>query len=344
MGQGDSPIGGILIITRTPLRVSFLGGGSDFQEFFKDETGFVFGSAINLFVYTAVLRHSDLADNKYKLTYRKNESVDSLDDLQHPLVREILKKYHCDDSGLHIATLADVPARTGLGSSSAFAVGLINAISVLHSTKLTPAEMATSAIEIERTILGEPGGWQDQCHSAFGGFNLFSFKDDSYNKEFEITDAAFLNLLSEKLILVAAGEARDSSTHAGITTSNLPSVEGKTLARKMASIAFQTAELLARELPPHQKIEVLASAMNESWKLKQMLGSIHSEEVSRTIETGLNAGAISAKLCGAGGSGFVLFILGNTSKDLFAKSFENSKIQEISLHRSGSEIGPMAWN
>ena len=100
MGQGDRPIGGILIITRTPLRVSFLGGGSDFQEFFKDENGYVFGSAINLFVYTAVLRHSDLADNKYKLTYRKNESVDSLDDLQHPLVREILKKYHFLQSNL----------------------------------------------------------------------------------------------------------------------------------------------------------------------------------------------------------------------------------------------------
>ncbi len=332
-----------MIITRTPLRVSFLGGGSDFQEFFKDETGFVFGSAINLFVYTAVLRHSDLADNKYKLTYRKNESVDSLDDLQHPLVREILKKYHCDDSGLHIATLADVPARTGLGSSSAFAVGLINAISVLHSINLTPIELATSAIDIERNILGEPGGWQDQCHSAFGGLNLISFEKGSFKREFEIVDSEFTELLSGKLVLVAAGDTRDSGTHAHITKSNLPSIEGKETAGKMASIARKTAELIAGELPANQKIEILARAMNESWQLKQMLGSIHSDEVSRTIQTGFNAGAISAKLCGAGGSGFVLFILGNTSKESFAKSFSDSKIQEISLHKSGSEVGPMAW-
>lgn len=344
MGPGNYPFGGFLIITRTPLRVSFLGGGSDFQEFFKDETGYVFGSAINLFVYTAVLRHSELADNKYKLTYRINESVDKLDDLQHPLVREILKKYHLDDSGLHIATLADVPARTGLGSSSAFAVGLINAISALHRTELTQIELATSAIDIERNILGEPGGWQDQCHSAFGGLNLISFKNDSFNKEFEITDTEFTNLLSEKLILVATGDARDSGTHASITSTNLPTSEGKKLASKMASIAKNTAELMASELPAKKKLEILAEAMNSNWKLKQLLGSIHSDEVSDTIQIGLKAGALSAKLCGAGGSGFVMFILGDTSKESFARYFPNSKVQEIGLHGSGSEIGPIAWN
>ena len=343
MGLGNYLFGGFLIITRTPLRVSFLGGGSDFQEFFKDETGYVFGSAINLFVYTAVLRHSELADNKYKLTYRINESVDDLDDLQHPLVREILKKYHSDNSGLHIATLADVPARTGLGSSSAFAVGLINAISVLHSTELTPIELATSAINIERNILGEPGGWQDQCHSAFGGLNLISFKNDSFNKEFEIVDTDFTKLLSEKLILVAAGEARDSGTHASITSTNLPTVEGRKLASKMAFIAKHTAELVASELPAKEKLEILAESMNKSWGLKQLLGSIHSDEVSRTIETGLKAGALSAKLCGAGGSGFVLFILGETSKEAFAGNFPNVKIQDIALHDNGSELGPIDW-
>ena len=333
-----------MIITRTPLRVSFLGGGSDFQEFFKDESGFVFGSAINLFVYTAVLRHSDLADNKYKLTYRKNESVDSLDDLQHPLVREILKKYHRDNSGLHIATLADVPARTGLGSSSAFAVGLINAISVLHSTKLTPSDLATSAIDIERKILGEPGGWQDQCHSAFGGLNLFSFKGNSFHKEFEITDTNFLNLLSEKLILVSAGEARDSGTHAGITSIKLPTDEGRKLAREMALIARHAAELMASELCAREKLRILAESMNKSWELKQLLGSIHSDEVSLTIEKGLKSGALAAKLCGAGGSGFVLFILGETSKEAFVGNFPNLKIQDITLHNNGSELGPLDWN
>ena len=344
MGLGDIPFGRILIITRTPLRVSFLGGGSDFQEFFKEEIGYVFGSAINLFVYTAVLKHSELADNKYKLTYRINESVDNLDDLQHPLVREILKKHHSDNSGLHIATLADVPARTGLGSSSAFAVGLINAISVLHSTNLHPIELATFAIDVERNVLGEPGGWQDQCHSAFGGLNLISFKNNSFKKEFQIKDTEFIDLLSEKLILVAAGEARDSGTYASITSTNSSSNEGRKFASNMASLAKRTAELIANKLPAGEKIEILAEAMNKGWELKQLLGSIHSDEVSRVIDTGLNAGAISAKLCGAGGSGFVLFVLGDTSKELFARNFPNSKVQEIDLHGSGSEVGPMAWN
>ena len=333
-----------MILTRTPLRVSFLGGGSDFREYFNNETGYVFGSAINLFVYTAVLKHSELADNKYKLTYRINESVEELDDIQHPLVREVLRKFHFDNSGLHIATLADVPARTGLGSSSAFAVGLINAISILHATNLTPNELASSAIDIERNVLGEPGGWQDQCHSAFGGLNLISFRNDSFKREFEVTDNDFTKLLSDKLILVAAGEARDSGTHANITSANLPSTEGKKLAKEMALIAKKTAEKLSDRLVSKEKLDVLADAMNRSWELKQQLGSIHSEAVSQIIEIGLSSGAISAKLCGAGGSGFVLFILGDTSKESFAVNFPNNKIQEISLHRKGSEVGPMDWN
>ncbi len=333
-----------MIITRTPLRVSFLGGGSDFQEFFKDEIGYVFGSAINLFVYSAVIQHSALVDNKYKLTYRINESVDELNQIQHPLVREILNAFHVDESGLHVATLADVPARTGLGSSSAFAVGLINAVSVLHSRTLSPFELATKAIEIERNILQEPGGWQDQCHSAFGGLNLFSFKNNSFQRELTITDANFKNYLSEKLILVAAGEARDSGTHANVTLKKLPSVEGRQLARELAMVAKNTAELLKSEVTSREKLHILADAMNVSWKLKQQLGSIHSVEIGEIIQTGFDAGAISAKLCGAGGSGFVLFILGETSKELFASNFSNSKIQEIKLHDHGSEVGPTHWN
>jgi D-glycero-alpha-D-manno-heptose-7-phosphate kinase len=326
------------------LRISFLGGGSDFKEFFQFETGYVFGSTVDLFVYTVVIRHSELADNKYKLTYRINESVDELEELQHPLVREILKEFHLDNSGLHIATLADVPARTGLGSSSAFAVGLINAISILNANKLTAIDLAASAINIERNVLAEPGGWQDQCHSAFGGLNLFGFKDKTFNKEFEISDIEFIKFLSEKLILVAAGDPRDSGTHAGITSSNLPGAEGKKLARELAQIAKQTADILLTEIRPHEKLAILAQAMNRSWELKQQLGSIHSDEVSQTIQTGLSAGAISAKLCGAGGSGFVLFILGDISKDSFSSNFPNKKIQEISLHSNGSEVGPMEWS
>ena len=333
-----------MIITRTPLRVSFLGGGSDFQEFFKDEIGYVFGSAINLFVYSAVIQHSELVDNRYKLTYRINESVDELNQIQHPLVREILKKFHVDKSGLHVATMADVPARTGLGSSSAFAVGLINAVSVLHSRTLSPNELATYAIEVERKILQEPGGWQDQCHSAFGGLNLISFKENSFQKEISITDADFKNYLSEKLILVAAGEARDSATHASITSTKLPSSEGKQIARELALIAKSTAETLATELTPKEKLIILADSMNRSWELKLQLGSIHSVEVTQVIQRGFSAGAISAKLCGAGGSGFVLFILGETSKESFSSNFLNSKVQEIRLHDQGSEVGPMHWN
>jgi D-glycero-alpha-D-manno-heptose-7-phosphate kinase len=332
-----------LIITRTPLRVSFLGGGSDFEEFFKEEAGYVFGSAINLFVYTAVLRHSELADNKYKLTYRINESVDFVEDLQHPLVREILKRHNDSNSGLHIATLADVPARTGLGSSSAFAVGLIHAISKLNNKESTPEILAALAIEVERKILLEPGGWQDQCHSAYGGLNLFKYSGENFVRKLEITDAEFISLLSTKLILVAAGEARDSSFYAKSTSDKLPSEQGRVIARKMASIAQETANLIASDFSPEAKIIALAEAMNESWTLKQQLSSTCTEEVFNTIKIGRDSGAIAAKLCGAGGSGFVLFLLGDTSQELFSQNFPNRKVQKIHLHLKGSEMGPGDW-
>ena len=334
-----------MIITRTPLRVSFLGGGSDFEEFFKNEIGYVFGSAINLFVYTAVLKHSALADNKYKLTYRINESVDVIEEIQHPLVREILKEHHLDSSGLHIATLADVPASTGLGSSSAFAVGLVNAITMLNAKKYSPSELASSAIHIERKVLNEPGGWQDQCHSAFGGLNLFRFQNQKFERVSQIRDEVFFNLLSNRLILVAAGETRDSGTHASITADNVPKVQGKNLAKELARIAKATADSVSSNLPAEEKLTVLAESMNKSWILKQQLGSLHSEAVIKTIDEGIKAGAVSAKLCGAGGSGFVLFILGkSTTKESFTAHFPNNKVQEIALHRAGSETGPMNWS
>ncbi len=330
-----------MILTKTPLRISFLGGGSDFKEFFQKEVGYVLGTTINLSVYTAVLKHSELAESKFKLSYRINESVNDMNEIKHPLVREILKKYHLENTGLHISPLSDVPARTGLGSSSAFAVGLINAITSLHDNKLTEIELAKAAIEVERDILGEPGGWQDQCHSAFGGFNLISFSGTAFKKEFEVTDNEFIELLSEKLVLVAAGEPRDSGLEAQITSSKLPGNHGREIAREMALIAKQTAESLLTEVKPQEKVTLLANAMNQSWDLKQQISSTPSDDVIKTITLGRDSGAIASKLCGAGGSGFVLFVLGNVSKTNFIANFPNSRIQEICLEKLGSRVLPL---
>ena len=327
-----------MILTKSPLRISFLGGGSDFKEFFQNEIGHVLGTTINLSIYTAVLEHSELADSKFKLSYRINESVNEIDDIKHPLVREILRKYHLKNTGLHISPLSDVPARTGLGSSSAFAVGLINAITILHGNRLTASDLAKAAIEVERNILGEPGGWQDQCHSAFGGFNLISFNDDAFKREFEVTDNDFIELLSQKLVLVAAGEPRESGLNAIITSTKLPSNQGREIAREMAWIAKQTAHTLLTQISPQKKITELANAMNQSWELKQQLGSVPSAHVLKTIEVGRNSGAIAAKLCGAGGSGFVLFVLGSVSKTNFMANFQNNRIQEVSIEKFGSEV------
>ncbi len=333
-----------MIITRTPLRVSFLGGGSDFPDFFESESGYVLGTAIDLHVYTAVIRHSSLADSRFKLTYRKNESVDNYLNFEHPSVRAILEFNSWDQSaGLHIATMADVPARTGLGSSSSFAVGLSQAIAALQGNSVKPLELAQNAIHIERSVLSESGGWQDQCHAAFGGFNLFRFHKREIVQVAPVDNLAFIEYLNKRMVLISAGESRDSHSYALSTNRVLTSGDGRKMARKLASLAKDTYETIMSSSTVEKSYFEFCHAVRESWILKSQF-SQPTPHVTSLIDIGLASGALAAKLCGAGGSGFVLFLLKNEINEGFLDKFPITRIQRIKVSPEGSALGPLTWN
>ena len=333
-----------MIITRTPLRVSFLGGGSDYPDFFENEPGYVLGTAINLYVYTAVVRHSSLADSPFKLTYRKNESVTNYLDFEHPSVRAILEFNSWEQTaGLHIATMADVPARTGLGSSSSFAVGLLQAIAALQDTKLRPLILAQSAIQIERNILLESGGWQDQCHAAFGGLNLFGFHQREIEHVGSVDNIEFIDYLNKRMVLISAGESRDSHGFALRTNRLLAEGDGRVIARNMANLAKSTYETIMSNPSIEQSYFELCRSVRESWIMKSQF-SPPTPQVQNLIDTGLASGALAAKLCGAGGSGFVLFLLKNEIHEEFLSKFPVTRVQKIKVSPEGSALGPLNWN
>jgi D-glycero-alpha-D-manno-heptose-7-phosphate kinase len=332
-----------MIVVRAPLRVSFIGGGSDFPQFFNREPGYVLGTAINLFVYTAIVKHSNLADNKFKVSYRIIESVDKVDEIKHPLVRSALLEYGFENVGLHISTLADVPASTGLGSSSAFAVSLIKALSIYKNMEMTPKTLALAAIRLEREILQESGGWQDQCHSSFGGMNLFQFSNNDFSVSRSFQNSRFIDFLNQKMILVSFGKSRNSYFYANKTQSNLMGKDGKMYAREIADLAKDVSDSIVKSPNSTSAYNSLVDGINLGWKLKRTLHDIDMPELELLIQKGFQNGARAAKLCGAGGSGFILFLLDNQTKEDFIQKLNFQTYQNISVWTQGIDVGPLNW-
>jgi D-glycero-alpha-D-manno-heptose-7-phosphate kinase len=327
-----------MIVTKTPLRVSFLGGGSDFPAFFRDNIGYTLGTAVNLFVYTTALQHSALADSKFKLTYSLNESVDSYVNFRHPLVRETLKNLKWENSGLHISTMADVPARTGLGSSSSFAVGLIKAISTLQGHSYGEDDLASKAILIERQILNEPGGWQDQIYTSMGGLRLVEYQFDDWRASPIVANQSFQALLNDSMMLVNVGGARHSAISANVTQEAALSKGKKRYFEELARLAKSTSDLLSSNQSDLNKLNALSEAINIAWEYKSKISDVSSLEIQETINWGKQHGAMAAKLCGAGGSGFILFLLDSSLRGNFENHFSKKRVQNIGIAQKGSEI------
>ena len=332
-----------MIITRTPLRVSFLGGGSDYPEYFMENPGAVLGTAVNLYVYVALIRQTALVDKQFKLTYRESEAVDSPDDLEHPVVRAVLQDCRWTGPGIHIATLADVPANTGLGSSSSFTVALLHALALFRGDVVTAESLANDAVRIEREVLQEAGGWQDQFHAAYGGVALYEFSGDGVARRAPET-AALTDGLNRSMVLVPTGRPRSSHDHATTTSAAVKSGSGASAAHEMAGLARETFGSLHDIDDPGVAVKTLADAMAAAWELKRtIMGGVLDPDVEQLIERGRNQGALAGRLCGAGGSGFVLFLTEPDGREDFIRrcGFRQGELIEVS--ESGSIPGPNDW-
>jgi len=297
-----------MIITRTPFRVSFTGGGSDLREFYSQNGyGAVVSAAIKKYMYVVI--HPYFHD-KIRIKYSRTEDVRSVEEIQHPLVRECLKKAQLG-TGFEIASFADVPAGTGLGSSSAFAVGLLNALYACKGKIVTKERLAAQACEIEIDILGEPIGKQDQYAVACGNINYIRFhKDETVDVSPLFLTEEAKGMLERKLYLYYVGGERKASSILAEQKKNI--AHGNTYANlcKMVSLSDRLRDFLLRG-----EIDSVGAILHEGWMYKKELASnISNGAVDTLYQTARSFGAEGGKLLGAGGNGFLL---------LFCRNHEN---------------------
>lgn len=292
-----------LVMTRTPLRISFAGGGTDLPDFYTVEKGSVLSTAIDKYVYVTVKRHGALHNEAYRLNYAETEHAQELDDVKNEIARECLRLVPVE-TPLYISTVGDVPASSGLGSSSSFAVGLLNALHALRGEEVSPAQLLDEAVAVEIDMLKHPIGKQDQAAAAYGGFNCFRFDTDGtvQMEPHSPLQTNFANLF-DHFQLFWTGISRDSASVLDEQKRNTP--DRMHHLRQMSS----QAERLNSQVRNNLDIENFGRTLDEGWQLKRLLAStITNDSIDTWYEAALAAGAIGGKICGAGGGGFLLFV------------------------------------
>ncbi len=324
-----------MIITRTPLRVSFLGGGSDYPQFFKQSPGFVLGTTINKYVYVFSHPLPSFASERFRFTYRITESVLEHSQFNHPVMRATLGHLNWGKP-TNFATMSDLPGSSGLGSSSSFTVGLLRAIAEDSARKMTKNELANLAVKIEREIIGEPGGYQDQFHAAYGGFKLYKFEDTKVEQIDVTSNMGILNYLSGSMVLVPMISDRDSGEFAKETIKNMESANGFNEVKQISSLAQSVGNSLTRETNQEAFLEALANGVRESWYLKCSV-SKGSKKFSDFVDELIKKGALAGKLCGAGGSGFILALVKPNMVSGFIKQIQDLNPIQVKIELNGSE-------
>lgn len=327
-----------MIISRAPLRVTFVGGGTDYPEFFNENLGCVVGSSIDKYVYFNLLTLPRFAEQNFRFTYRVTESVLNHEEISHPVIREILISRNSKQS-LNMSTMADIPGNSGLGSSSSFTVAALKAFAEFDKLGSDADFLAQSAIKIERDQLKESGGWQDQYQAAFGGLRSYEFRVNSV----EVSGPLILDSLYEELgknfFLVKAGNPRGSSVNA---SKIINSIREKTILKELQELTDLAqackSQLLKSGHDPISLIEILANYTKLGWEIKKGYNPNGVPiQVDDLIKHGLRNGASAGKLCGAGESGYVLFIVPTSRSSAFQKAFPNEDFVEVKLSQKGAE-------
>lgn len=320
-----------MIMTRTPFRVSLGGGGSDLKEFYsKNGRGAVLSTTIDKYMY--VMIHNYFHE-KIRIKYSKTEDVTSLEEIQHPIVRECLKMAEIR-SGMEIASIADVPAGTGMGSSSAFTVCLLHALKAFKNKPALREELAEKACHIEIDILQEPIGKQDQYATSFGGLNFIEFHaDGSVRVEPVKSDPDVIHALEQNLMLFYVGNDRKASGILSEQRSNMDRDKEFSVVKAMVEIAGQMRLAIEKG-----DLKRFAGLLHQSWLLKkQASAKISNAEIDRFYETGLQSGALGGKLLGAGGGGFLLFYCETEHQPNLQKNL-NLKRLNFRFETGGSQI------
>ena len=324
-----------MIITKTPFRMSFFGGGTDMKEFFNEYGGAVLSTTFDKYCYVTVRHLPPFFDYKSELSYSKIERVTETAQIAHPAVREAMKMTQTRD--IRLTYEADLPARSGLGTSSSFAVGMLNAFYCLKGKYADKRTLADQAIHLERDLCDEAGGWQDQIAASFGGLNRINFKDNDYSVVPIIISPERKRLLNESLLMFFTGFTRFSSD---VQKANQSTPETRTAKierlKKMLGLVDDAQKVLQDK---DSDLDDFGRLLDTTWRLKRQTGSaVSTSGIDSLYEKGIKAGALGGKLLGAGGGGFLVFYVQKEKQEAVRKAMDGLLEIPFKFENEGTKV------
>lgn len=323
-----------MIISQTPHRISFFGGGTDYPSYYLKHGGCVLGAAIDKYCYLTVRKLPPFFTHKHRIVYSNIENVSNIDEIDHPSVRAVLK-YLKIPYGVSIHHDGDIPARSGMGSSSAFTTGLLKSMFALEGKHISQSELAQKAIYIEQKLIGENVGSQDQVFAAYGGLNIIDFLQNGEIKVHPlIMSASRMREFESSLVLIFTGCSRIASEIAGEQIKNTHLNIDKL--DKMKELVKKACSILSNN---KKELGEFGELLNETWHLKKKLSNkITQPEIDDLYEKAIKAGATGGKLLGAGGGGFMLFFVEPEKQRKFKKILKDYLEVPFKFDFEGSKI------
>ena len=312
--------------------MSFVGGGTDMESFFKENGGSVLSTTFDKYCYVNVRHLPRFFDYSTELSYSKTERVTNIDDIEHPAIRNAMKML--DMHEIRLTYEADLPARSGLGTSSSFAVGMLNAFYALKGKYASKKQLADEAIYLERVLCNEAGGWQDQIAASFGGFNRIDFNADGYTVHPVIVSPQRKQQLNNNLMMFFTGFTRFSSE---IQKANKLDDESKTKQLKQMLTLVDEAESILTD--QSKDLDDFGKFLDVTWKLKRQTGkSVSTSNIDNLYDKGISAGALGGKLLGAGGGGFLVFYVTPEKQAAVKEAMEDLLYIPFKFEDSGTQV------
>jgi len=321
-----------VIITKTPFRISFVGGGSDLAAFYEHHAGAVLSTSINKYMY--ISSHHFFEEDKIRTKYSQTETVSNISELKHPILREALQRFNIK-GGLEISSIADVPSGTGMGSSSSFTVGLLHNLHAVKNQLATKENLAAGACEIEIDLLQEPIGKQDQYAAAYGGLNLIEFLPDGHVS----VNPLYLpkenyHALQDNLVMYYIGNQRSASAILAEQRKNTSEADKMNALKQMVALVYDLRDALMKG-----NLDDMGNILHENWMLKQSLASgISNPMINEVYNIAMKNGALGGKLLGAGGGGFMLFYCPKEKQANLTNKLHNLRKFDFTFEQDGSKI------
>lgn len=321
-----------MIITKTPFRMSFFGGGTDMEEYFRENRGAVLSTTFDKYCYVNVRHLPRFFEYRTELSYAKIERVKETADIEHPLIRNAMNML--DMHELRLTYEADLPARSGLGTSSSFAVGMLNAFYALKGKYADKKRLAEEAIYLERVLCNESGGWQDQIAAAYGGLNKIVFNAEGFQVNPIIISPERKKQLNQNLMLFFTGFTRFSAEIQD--TNKITQKEKKHQLQEIYALVDEAENILTDK---YSDLDEFGRMLDHTWKLKRQTGAkISTDKIDILYEKGMKAGALGGKLLGAGGGGFLLFYVQPEHQEKVQKAMQDLLYIPFSFENGGTRV------